>query len=86
MPLMPVQDEAVLIRFEYAEMPRLQLTFWLAQRLWRLSDELCDQALKTLISQGFLVRTRDGRYRRRNSEQPAAEPLVTRLQAMESNR
>lgn len=82
MQFMPVQDAAELIRMEYAEMPGLQLTFWQAQRLWNLSDELCDRALNTLISQGFLVRTRDGCYARRNSEQPAVGPIVTSLHAM----
>jgi hypothetical protein len=86
MPFMQVQDAAELIRLEYAEMPGLQLTFWQAQRLWNLSNELCDRALNTLISQGFLVRTRDGRYKRRNSEQPTVGPIVTPVHAMGSNR
>lgn len=67
-------------------MPGLQLTFWQAQRLWHLSDELCDQALNMLISQGFLVRTRDGRYTRRNSGQPTVGRIVTPLHAMGSSR
>lgn len=54
MPFMQVHDAAELIRLEYAEMPGLQLTFWQAQRLWHLSDELCDRALNTLVSQGVL--------------------------------
>jgi len=58
-------------------MPELQLTFWQAQRLWHLSDELCDRALNTLISQGLLLRNRDGRYTRRNSEQPTVGPIVS---------
>jgi hypothetical protein len=82
---MQVQDAAELIRMEYAEMPGLQLTFWQAQRLWNLSDELCDRALKTLISAGFLVRTRDGRYTRPHSGRPTAGSIVTLLRAMGSN-
>jgi hypothetical protein len=86
MPLMQVHDAAELIRLEYAEMPGLQLTFWQAQRLWNLSNELCDRALNALISQGFLVRTRDGRYTRRQCEQPTVGPSVTPLHAMGLNR
>jgi hypothetical protein len=61
-------DEAVeLIRMEYAEMPELRLTFWQAQRLWNLSDELCHRALAVLTRSGFLARTRDGAYVHSNS-------------------
>jgi hypothetical protein len=85
MPFMQVQDAAELIRLEYAEMPGLRLTFWQAQRLWNLADELCDRALNTLISQGFLMRTHDGRYTRRNAERPIDGPIVTPMRAMGSN-
>ena len=61
---MQVQDATDLIRMEYAEMPRLQLTFLQAQRLWNLSEELCEGALHTLVRSGFLVRTCDGLYSR----------------------
>ena len=77
MQVQQVQDAAELIRLEYAEMPGLQLTFSQAQRLWHLSDELCDRVLNMLISQAFLVRTLDGRYTRPNSEQRAVGPIVT---------
>jgi hypothetical protein len=61
---MPLQvDEAIqLIRMEYAELPGLRLTAWQAQRLWNLSDQLCDEALAWLVRAGFLVRTADGSY------------------------
>jgi hypothetical protein len=61
---MQVEDAAELIRMEYAEMPDLRVTFWQAQRLWNLSDELCERALNRLIRKGFLVRMDDGRYAR----------------------
>ena len=66
-----VERAADQMRVEYVEMPGLQLTFWQAQRLWNLSDGLCDGALKALVESGFLVRTRDGRYRRPHPERPA---------------
>jgi hypothetical protein len=43
-------------------MPELKLTSWQAQRLWNLSDELCERALAALIGSGFLARTPDGAY------------------------
>lgn len=86
MPFMQVHDAAERIRLEYAEMPGLQLTFWQAQRLWHLSDEVCDQTLTTLMSQGVLLRTRDGRYTRRNSKRPHSTGFVTPLHGMGSNR
>ena len=69
---MPTQvDDAVqLIKMEYAEMPDLKLTFFQAQRLWNLSSELCDDALRTLDKAGFLQRTADGCYIRRHESQP----------------
>ena len=63
-----VERAADLIRVEYDEMPGLQLTFWQAQRLWNLTEELCDRALAVLVTSGFLVRTHDGRYRRPHPE------------------
>ena len=64
MVFMQVQDAMELIRLEYAETPELQLTFWQAQHLWCLSDELCERALDGLVRTGFLVRTPEGRYAR----------------------
>lgn len=86
MAYMQVQNAAELIRLKYAEMPGLQLTFWQAQRLWHLSDELCDRALTALTSQGFLIRTSDGRYMRPTSAQRAVGPTMALRQAMASNR
>ena len=57
-----VDDAVALIRMEYAEMPGLRLTFWQAQRLWNLSEELCEQALGALVRSGFLDRTAEGAY------------------------
>ena len=57
-----VEDIVQLIRMEYAEMPGLCLTFWQAQRLWDLSDELCEQALRFVTNSGFLIRNADGAY------------------------
>ena len=56
-------DEAIqLIEMEYAEMPGLKLTFWQAQRLWNFTEDVCDQALRALVRNGFLRRTADGSY------------------------
>ena len=62
MSLLNVEEAVELIQMEYAEMPELKLSFWQAQRLWNLSDELCQRALAVLIGSGFLSRTPDGSY------------------------
>ena len=62
MPLMQVDDAVELIRMEYAELPGLRLTFWQAQRLWNLSDDICQRALGVLTDSHFLIRTADGVY------------------------
>jgi hypothetical protein len=75
MAVLRVEDAVECIRMDYAEMPGLHLTFWQAQRLWNLSPEVCDRALSLLIVSGFLVRSRDGCYRRRHPERLNAEPI-----------
>lgn len=62
MPFTRVEDAVELIRMEYAELPGLKLTFWQAQRLWDLSDELCTRALTSLTESAFLTQTADGTY------------------------
>ena len=62
MMLAQIDDAVELIRMEYAELPELKLTFWQAQRLWDLSEELCQRALTALIESAFLTRTSDGAY------------------------
>jgi hypothetical protein len=72
MPFTELEDAVQLIRMEYVELPGLTLTFWQAQRLWDLSDEVCARALKALTDARFLVRTREGAYVRQ-----AAPPTPT---------
>jgi hypothetical protein len=60
-----VRDVVRLMEMEYAEMPELRLSFWQAQRLWNLSTDLCERALKILIRSGFLTQSTDGLYVRR---------------------
>jgi hypothetical protein len=62
MQFMLVEEAIQLIEMEYAEMPGLSLTFWQAQRLWNLSDELCERALGTLVKNGFLTMGGDDAY------------------------
>jgi len=54
------------IRAEYGEMPGLKLTPAQAQRLWGLDRESCDRWLTCLVTAGFLARTRDGAFVRRD--------------------
>ena len=53
---------AELIRSEYGQLPGLNLTFWQAQRLWNLPEDLCRGALGTLIKSGYLTQTAEGGY------------------------
>ena len=54
------------IRAEYWEMPGLKLTLPQAQRLWGLDPESCDTVLTDLVMTGFLARTLDGAFVRRD--------------------
>jgi len=82
MQFMQLQEATELIRLEYHEMPGLQLTFWQAQRLWNLSEDLCERALNTLIGSGFLRRTRDGHYVRPIADRVSVESIESLLRAM----
>jgi hypothetical protein len=62
MQYLQVEEAVQLIEMEYAEMPELKLTFRQAQRLWNLSEELCERALSALVKTGFLNLTGDGTY------------------------
>ena len=57
-----LHDAIQLMKMEWAEIPKLKLTFRQARRLWNLSSELCERALGTLIGSGFLTRSPDGTY------------------------
>lgn len=57
MGFMALEDAIELIRMEYHELPGLALTFWQAQRLWNLTDQLCELALGSLVRDGFLTMT-----------------------------
>lgn len=56
-------------------MPELALTLQQGRRLWTLPVDVCHAALETLAAAGFLVRTRDGRYRRRGTPPVQIEAL-----------
>ena len=57
-----LEETRTLIRMEYHELPALSLTFWQAQRLWNLSEELCERALQSLVREKFLIMTSSGRF------------------------
>ena len=65
MELLPTLDELLLLmRMEYEEMPDMKLSLAQARRLWDVPVDLCDAALGTLVSAGFLTRNRDGSFLR----------------------
>jgi hypothetical protein len=62
-----MQDVLTLIQMEYLEMPDLKLTLRQARRLFDVPVDLCEAALESLVSTGFLWRTREGAFLRRLS-------------------
>jgi|RhiMetdeSRZDD1v2_1073273.scaffolds.fasta_scaffold1063253_2 hypothetical protein len=60
-----VEDVKALIRLEYYELPDLALTFWQAQRLWNLPDDICERALLSLVCDQVLVVTSTGFFIRK---------------------
>lgn len=52
------------IRGEFLEMPGLRVTLGQAMRLWQLDAVTCDVALRTLVEEGFLRKTRQTAFQR----------------------
>jgi hypothetical protein len=52
------------IQIEYIEMPQLKLTLAQVRRLCDLPQEVCETAMASLVSSGFLSRTREGSFLR----------------------
>jgi hypothetical protein len=50
------------IRGEFLEMPGLRLTLDQAARLWHMDAAVCADALRRLVGDRFLMRTRHGAY------------------------
>jgi hypothetical protein len=61
-----LEDAIELIKMEFLETPRLRLTFWQAQRLWDIPEDVCQQAFTTLARSGFLKRLMNDVYVSRN--------------------
>ena len=58
----PILETLVRMQTEWIQMPQLKVTRRQAQRLWSLSNEVCETAFATLIRKGFLVQAPDGAY------------------------
>ncbi len=52
------------VRSEFAEMQGFSPTVEQAARLFALTPEDCERVLRTLVQEGFLLCTPDGRFRR----------------------
>ncbi len=63
----PTDNTLLRIRGEYQEMPGLKLTAAQAGRLFGLDRPLCDTLMAGLVVSGFLARTRDGSFVRRDA-------------------
>ena len=76
-------DQAVeMIRKEFERTPTLAVTFWQAQRLWNLSGDLCERALRDLIREHFLIPAPDGTYVRRGESPTPVQQIEAMLRAM----
>jgi len=57
-----ILETLVRMQTEWIEMPQLKITRRQAQRLWSLSNDVCETAFAALIRKGFLVQAPDGAY------------------------
>jgi DNA-binding IclR family transcriptional regulator len=59
------QHASARIQIEFIETPSLKLTLAQAARLCDLPRDVCDAAVSSLVTDGFLWQAGDGRYLRR---------------------
>lgn len=64
MELVHVREALLRIQMEYSEMPEMKLTLPQVRRLLNLPSDACEVAVATLVDVGFLVRAKDGGFRR----------------------
>lgn len=57
-----IADCCAAVRREFSEQPGLRLTLPQAQRLSGTRSRVCEQALRILVSEGFLMKTDDDQY------------------------
>jgi CheY-like chemotaxis protein len=57
------------VKANYLDLPGLSLSLRQAQRMWGFDEDICERVLQGLTNEGFLVRTDDGQYRRRERRQ-----------------
>ena len=57
-----ILETLVRMQTEWTEMPQLKITRRQAQRLWSLSNDVCETAFATLIRKGFVVQAPNGAY------------------------
>lgn len=65
------------ISAEFLEMPGLRLTLTQASRLFGLDVPQCDELLKGLVDEGFLVRSGEGLYARASVNRQAPRAFWT---------
>lgn len=54
------------VRNEFEEMPGLRLTFGQARLLFDLDADCCERVLSALLQMGFLIRTKNEQFGRRD--------------------
>lgn len=66
-PAVAADDLFNRIRGEFLEMPGLRLTSRQAARLWSMDEEVARALLAALVATGFLARTSQGLFARRQN-------------------
>jgi hypothetical protein len=74
---MSIDELAVRVRGEYAEMPGLRLTLSQAAKLWHRDGQTCRAVLDHLVAERFLFRTSDGAYMMWPAARRSAKAFIT---------
>ena len=64
METLSLQNASMRIRTDYIEMPGLKLTLSQVARLCDLPRDVCEAAVSSLVTSGFLSQAGDGRFLR----------------------
>lgn len=82
MEALQIREVLVRMQTERVEMPQFKLTPRQAQRLWSLSNDVCEAALAALMGKGFLAQAADGAYVRPGFVPPAIESIGSSVRAL----
>ena len=84
MELLDIRDALARIRLEFTHMPELRISRAQICRLLALPPDTCELALGALVHSGFLERSGEGQFQRRQTPRAAPSSLPSKVRLEQS--